>query len=365
MNITAAVARKKGEPLVFEELQIEDPREDEILVRVVGCGVCHTDLAIREQYYPTPFPVVLGHEGSGVVEKIGSRVTSVKPGDHVIMSFLTCGECDACISGRYVMCPEYFNCNFSGRRKDGTSPLKKGDEVINGCFFSQSTFANYALATERNTLKVSKDLPLEILGPLGCGIQTGAGASINSLGVRPGSSLATFGCGTVGLSAIMGAHVCGCTKNIAVDISDERLELARQFGATHGINSKKTDPIKAIQKITGKGGADYSLECIGLPQVVRQAVDCLRTPGLCGLIGASPMGTETRIDMNNMLFGRTLRGINEGDSIPQLFIPILLELHEQGRFPFDKLITMYDFKDINQAFDDIESGKVLKAVVKM
>lgn len=364
MRIQAAVAREKGGKLSIEQLELEDPKEHEILVKVVACGVCHTDLAIRDQYYPTPFPVVLGHEGSGIVEKVGSKVTKVKPGDHVVMSFLACYECELCKEGHVTYCPDFYLANFSGGRMDGSIPLKKDNEVIHGCFFSQSTFANYALATDQNIVKVDKDLPLELLGPLGCGVQTGAGAVMNALRPAAGSTIAVFGVGTVGISAIMAALVCGCTKIIAVDINNERLELSKTFGATHTVNSKDTDPVQAIREITG-AGADYSIEAIGKPGVLRQAVDCLRTTGLCGLIGAAPMGVEVGIDMNNILFGRALRGIIEGDSIPDVFIPKLIELYRQGRFPFDKLVTYYDFKDVNQCIEDLEAGKIFKGILRM
>lgn len=364
MDIKAAVVREKGGKLGIEDVQLEDPKENEVLVRVVACGMCHTDLAIRDQFYPCPFPLVMGHEGSGVVEKVGSKVSKVKKGDHVVMSFLACYHCELCEEGHVTYCPDFYLANFSGGRMDGTIPLKKGEEVIHGCFFSQSTFATYALATDRNIVKVDKSLPLEILGPLGCGIQTGAGAVINSLKPGPGSSIAIFGAGTVGISAIMAAYVCGCTTIIAVDIDDERLEFTKTFGATHVINGKKTDPVKAIQEITG-AGVDYSLEAVGKPILVRQAVESLRTTGVCGVIGASPMGTEFSLDMNNVLFGRTVRGVIEGDSIPDVFIPKLIDLYKQGRFPFDKLVSFYDFKDINRCIEDLEKGKIYKGILRM
>jgi aryl-alcohol dehydrogenase len=365
MKIQAAMVRDKGGKFEIETMELEEPRDDEVLVRVAGCGVCHTDLAIRDQYYPTPLPCVLGHEGSGVVEKVGSKVANVKPGDHVVMSYLSCGRCDTCKTGNMGYCPDMYTCNFSGGRMDGSSPLTMDGDRVNGCFFSQSSFATHCLANEHNVVKVSDDIPLEMLGPLGCGVQTGAGAVINALKPEAGSSIAIFGVGTVGISAIMAALVCGCTKIIAVDINNERLELAKSFGATHGINGKETDPVAAIQELTGGAGVQYSLEAIGNPMVTRQAVDCLRTTGLCGLIGAAPMGSEVKIDMNMILFGRTLRGIIEGDAIPQKFIPEMIELYRQGRFPIDKMMTYYDFKDINKAVEDLEKGKIIKGIVTM
>ncbi len=364
MDIKAAVVREKGGKFLFEDLQLEDPRDNEVLVRVVACGVCHTDLGVRDQYYPTPLPAVLGHEGSGVVEKVGKNVTKVQPGDHVVMSVLCCGKCHACLSGKPTYCENMYLCNFSGGRLDGTSPLSKNGERINGCFFSQSTFATHAIATEANVVKVSKDVPLELLGPLGCGIQTGAGTVMNALHPNPGTSIVIFGMGSVGLSALMAAKICGCTKIIAVDLSDERLELAKSFGATHGINGMKTDTVKAVHELTG-GGADYSVEAIGNPKVFRQAVDCISVTGMCGLIGMTPMGTEVSFDMNGLLFGRNVKGVIEGDSVIDVFIPRLIDLYLQGSFPFDRLITYYDFADLNKAVEDLEKGKVFKGIVKM
>ena len=363
MKIKAAVVHEKGGPFTIEELDLDEPRADEVLVRIVGSGVCHTDLAVRDQHLPSPLPGVFGHEGSGVVEKVGSSVTKVKPGDHVVMSYLTCGDCPACLKGTPVQCRELFLSNFGGVRADGSLTIRKGEEQIHGSFFGQSSFATYALATDRNVVKVDKDLPLEILGPLGCGVQTGAGGVINSLKARPGSSIAIFGAGSVGVSAILGAMVCGCTTIIAVDVLDERLNGAKSFGATHVVNSTLTDPVQEIQKITGVG-VDFSLECTGVPTVLRQAVDALAVGGIAGLIGGAPPESEVRLDHLGILNGRTVRGIVEGDSIPSIFIPQLIDLYKIGRFPFDRMIKFYPFEQINQAVEDSEQGKTLKAILR-
>jgi len=363
MQINAAVIREKSGLFQLESLTLDEPRENEILVRIAGVGICHTDLVCRDQYYPIPFPVVFGHEGSGVVERIGSAVTKFVPGDHVVLSFSSCGQCHPCREGKLGYCLSLFDKNFGCTRADGSTTLQKGEETVYGNFFSQSSFANYALAAESNAVKVPKDVDIELLGPLGCGIQTGAGAVLNALNPVGGSSIAIFGCGSVGLSAIMGAVVTGCARIIAVDTNDDRLALARELGATDVINPTVNEPVEAIQSLTGSGVL-YSLECTGIPQVTRQAVDCLTLTGVCGQIGVAPLGTECSIDMNSIMFGRTLRGIIEGDSIPDIFIPRLVELYKQGRFPFDKLVTYYPFDDINQAVKDTEEGRVLKAVLK-
>jgi aryl-alcohol dehydrogenase len=364
MKVTAAVVRKKGGPFLIEELELEDPREDEILIKVVACGLCHTDLVARDQHLPVPLPGVFGHEGAGVVEKVGSRVTKVSSGDHVVMSFLSCGTCPSCKKGVPTHCDVFLPSNFAGQRlADGSTTLRKGSEAIHGSFFGQSTFSSHALVSERNIVKVPNDIPLEMLGPLGCGIQTGAGGVINTLKASPGSSIAVFGAGSVGISAIMASVVSGCTTIVAVDINEQRLETAKTFGATHVLNSSKVNPTEEIQKMTG-GGIDYALECTGIASVLRQAFDSLCMGGICGLIGAAPAGSEVSLDMQNILNGRTLVGIVEGDSIPEIFIPQLIELYKQGRFPFDRMVTYYPFADINKAAEDSEKGKALKAILK-
>ncbi len=364
MKIKAAVVREKSGPFLIEEVELDEPREDEVLVRIAGCGLCHTDLTAQHQGLPVKLPGVFGHEGAGVVEKVGSLVKKVKPGDHVAMSYISCGVCNACIKGHPTHCEMFPPLNFFGTRPDGSVTMRKGKETIYGSFFGQSTFASHALATERNIVKVPKDVPIEMLGPMGCGIQTGAGGVFNSLKAEPGTSIAVFGAGSVGVSAIMAAVVCGCTKIIAVDINNTRLKTARELGATHTINSGESDPIAEIQKITGSG-ADYSLECTAIPKVLRQAVDSLAVGGKCGLIGAAPLGTEVILDMQSILNGRTVLGIVEGDAVSAILIPKLIELYKQGRFPFDKMIKFYPFDQINQAVEDSEKGKTLKAILRL
>lgn len=363
MKIKAAVVREKGGPFRIEEIELDKPRDDEVQVRIVGTGVCHTDLVCRDQHFPAPLPAVFGHEGAGVVEEVGSRVTKVRHGDHVVMSYLSCGVCVRCKSGASSYCLDFLPSNFRGTRGDGSATMQKNGQTIHGAFFGQSSFASHILATERNVVKVSKDIPLEILGPLGCGVQTGAGGVINALRCRAGSSIAVFGAGSVGQSAVLAAVVSGCSTIIAVDLNAERLRTAKEFGATHTVNPSQTDPVQEIRTITGIG-VDYSLECTGNPQVLRQAVDALAVAGVCGLIGVAPFGAEVSLDMHCILNGRMVRGISEGDSIPDLFIPQLVELYKQGRFPFDRMIRFYPLDEINKAAEDSEKGRALKPVLR-
>lgn len=364
LKIHAAVVREQSGPFIVGEVILDPPGDDEILVKIAGCGICHTDLVCRDQYFPVPLPCVFGHEGSGVVEAVGRAVTDLAPGDHVVLSFDNCGKCPPCLKGPPGYCLELYAHNFLGTRTDGTVALHGHDGgKVHGHFFQQSSFATHAIARANNAVKIDSDLPIELMGPLGCGIQTGAGAVMNALRPQAGSSIAVFGAGSVGLSAIMAARVVGCATIIAVDLNPDRLALARELGATHAIPAGEGDPVEKIREITG-GGVLFSLECTGLPKVLRQAVDALTLTGVCGVIGVSPLGTEVALDMNSLMFGRSVRGIIEGDSIPRIFIPQLVELYRQGRFPFDKLVRYYPLDQINEAVHDTESGKVLKAVVR-
>ncbi|MEW6636871.1 MAG: NAD(P)-dependent alcohol dehydrogenase [Actinomycetota bacterium] len=365
MRIAAAVAREKEQPFSMEELELASPRSGEVLIRVVATGMCHTDLIVRDQWYPVPLPCVLGHEGAGVVEEVGEGVTKVEPGDKVVLTFASCGKCATCLSGKPTYCLNFFALNFGGARLDGSSPISDDGEPVHGHFFGQSSFATHALATERNVVKVGDDAPLELLGPLGCGVQTGAGGVLNTLHPEAGSSIVVFGTGAVGLSAIMAARIAGCTTIIGVDIKPARLELARELGATHTINGTEANAVEAVKEITG-GGADYSIETTAVPAVLRQSVEALAPLGTCGLIGAAPLGTDASLDMNDILIpGKTVRGIVEGDSVPDVFIPRLVELHAQGRFPIDRLVRFYDLDGINEAAHDAEEGEAVKPILRV
>lgn len=365
MQAHAAIIENKGGEFVLDDVTIEEPRDDEVLVKIAAAGMCHTDLTVRDQYYPTPLPAVLGHEGSGVVEKVGSAVTTVKPGDKVVLSFSYCGTCPSCLKGHQAYCPSLFPLNFMGRRLDGSTPITRNGEELNAVFFGQSSFATYSIAGENNCIKVSDDAPIELLGPLGCGIQTGAGTVLNALQPEPGSSIAIFGVGSVGLSALMAAKTSGCLKIIAVDRNPARLELARELGATDVIDASDTNAQEAITEMTG-GGVDYAMDTTAIPEVLRSAVDSTHNMGETAVVGGAPLGTEFSLDMNNMLFGRKLRGIVEGSSTPQVFIPQLIALHQAGKFPFDRLCSYYDLDQINQAVEDTEkTGEAIKAILKM
>ena len=365
MRITAAVTESAKAPFVLQELDLGDPLAGEVLVRVAAAGICHTDLIVRDQWYPVPLPAVLGHEGAGIVERVGEGVTLVAPGDRVGMSFDSCGHCPTCRTGRPSYCHDFWAYNFGAARTDGTTALSRDGRPVHSHFFGQSCFATHAVARERNLVKLPESIDLEIAAPLGCGIQTGAGAVLEALRAPAGSTIAVFGTGAVGLSAVMAAVVAGCTTIIGVDINPARLELASELGATDVIDADAQDAGEEIRRITGYG-ADFSVETTAVPTVLRQAVDCLAPRGACGLIGAPAMGTEVSLDMNTILVGgRVVRGIVEGDSVPQTLLPRLIQLWEQGKFPVERLMTFYDFDRIDEAAHDAESGKVIKPVLRM
>jgi aryl-alcohol dehydrogenase len=362
VKIQAAVSRDATRPPDLETLDIEEPRPGEILVRMVATGICHTDISVHERDR-SPKPIVLGHEGAGIVERVGSGVSRLVPGDPVILSSNSCGECPSCRQNAHSYCYEVMPRNFGGRRPDGSTPLAKDGAPINARFFGQSSFATYALADERSAVKAPLDLPLEIMGPLACGVMTGAGAVINSLQVRPGQSIAIFGTGAVGLSAVMAAKIVGATRIIAVDVVPARLELARELGATDSIDASAGDAAQLIKDRT-RYGVDFTFNTTRAPAVFTQALESLAPRGVAGFVGA-PFEPWTP-DMFQILGGgRTLRGIIGGDSSPGLFIPLLIEYYRQGRLPFDRLIRFYPFQEIAQAFADCEHGTTVKAVLRM
>jgi aryl-alcohol dehydrogenase len=365
MQIRAAVARAPHVPLSLETLELDDPRPGEILVRVVATGVCHTDVVVRDRMLPTPQPVVLGHEGAGIVEAVGAGVTKVAPGDHVVMTFDSCGACSNCAAGAETYCYAFFEHNFLAARPDGSTALRSGEDAVHSHFFGQSSFATHALCHERNAVSVPTDVPLELLGPLACGIQTGAGAVLNALGIGAGASFAVFGTGSVGLSAVMAARVVGAATIIAVDIDRGRLAVAETLGATHTIDSTSRAATAEIMELTG-GGLNFALDTTGLASVIRDAVEALAPRGTCGILGASGAGSEITLDeVHFMSGGRRLMGIVEGESQPDTFIPTLIDLYRAGEFPFDRLVTFYDLDRIDEAFRDCEAGTTIKPVVLM
>jgi Zn-dependent alcohol dehydrogenase len=360
----AAVLREAGKPLSLEQIEVGPPRDDEVLVRLAGVGVCHTDIVCRDGF-PVPRPIVLGHEGSGIVEAVGSRVGNIKPGDRVVLSFNSCGHCDSCAHDHPATCAQFLPFNFAGvRLADGSTPLSQGGQPLHGMFFGQSSFATYAIARGVNTVKVGNDVPLELLGPLGCGIQTGAGAVLNSLKLRASESLAIFGGGAVGLSALMAAVAAGSKRIVVVEPNPERRKLASTLGATAVLDPRETADVVAAVREASDGGVNHSLDCTGIPAVIGQAINSTLPGGTAGLVGVPPPEAAIPVTLLDLLIkGVTLRPITEGDANPQTFIPQMIALHRDGRFPFDRLIQKFRFDQINEAMHAAETGKVIKPVL--
>jgi len=364
VQVTAAVARTNGAPFTIEQLELDALRHNEVRVRMVATGICHTDTLVRDGIYPTPLPAVLGHEGAGVVEEVGDSVVSVVPGDHVVLAAAYCGHCRRCRNGQMAYCENLMAADFGGRRLDGATSLSKDGEPISSHFFGQSSFATYANVVEESVVRVDKDVPLEHLGPLGCGINTGAGTVLNELQPEIGSSLVVFGTGAVGCAAVMAARVADCATIVAIDIHDSRLELARELGATHVINSKTENVSERLREITADAGVDYVVDTTGIPALLRQAADALGVRGTVALVGAAKPGTEVSFEIGSSLVkGWTFKTVVQGSSVPQVFIPRLIQLWRDGRFPFEKLVNDYALEDINQGFEDSKSGKTIKPVI--
>ena len=306
----AAVIERKDAPFVMHDVSVEDPRPDEVLVRMVATGICATDAHVRQQLLPTPLPAILGHEGAGIVERVGSTVTHLKPGDHVVLSYNSCGQCKPCLSSHPAYCDKVLEANFAGARLDGSigvNAQEAGD--LHAHFFGQSSFATYALAHQRNTVKVPSDIPLEILGPLGCGLQTGAGAILKAMEVPVGATVAIF--------------------------------------------------IRQIEQ----RGVEFVLDTSGRASNLDAGISALAPLGCFGFVAFSA-DSGAMVDASRLAVGQTLQGIIQGDAVSALMIPQLIGLYRSGRFPFDRLITFYDFSDINQAFDDVAAGRVIKAVLR-
>jgi aryl-alcohol dehydrogenase len=365
MKITAAVVRERSGAFAIEQLDLCDPRADELLIEVAASGMCATDLHGRDAYYPTKYPKVFGHEGAGVVRAVGSAVSQFKPGDHVVMSYPWCGECLNCRTQRQSYCLHAFDLKMNGTRADGSTLHSQDGKPVYSAFFQQSSFGNFTIANERFAVKVRNDAPIEMLGPLACGGQTGAGAVLNVMKPKPGDSFAVFGVGAVGLSGLMAAKIAGCDLIIAIDVHEHRLKLARELGATHTINhAGRTDVVAEIRKLTGLG-LRYSLETSAIPAIFREAVDALMPAGTCVLLGSARAGTEVSFETPFLQNGRTVRGVIQGDSMPQQFIPQLVDHIMAGRFPLERMITFYDLADINLATAESSAGKTIKPVLRM
>lgn len=368
MRIRALVVEKKDAPFVEQEIDLEEPARGEVLVRIVASGVCHTDAITRAGDMPMPFPSVLGHEGAGIVERVGEGVTSVAPGDRVIIGWPSCGECRNCLDGQPRYCLRTGEALVSGRRfkgeRRGTTAYSRNGEPLNGHFFGQSSFATHSIASADALVKVDNSVPIELLGPLACGIATGAGAVLNEARPRLGDSILVVGVGAVGLAAIMAARNSGVTKTIAADIHDSRLKLAEEFGATHTINSRRTDLVEGVRRITGST-VDFAFDCTGVIPVIEQAAETVGMLGTLVLIGGAPANARFSLDHLRTLWGKRVIGVLGGGGRSSQLITGLVDLYRQGRFPFDRLVRYYELGEIEQALADSASGEVVKPILRV
>jgi aryl-alcohol dehydrogenase len=366
IDILAAVARQPGKDFSFEKLKLDEPNDDEILVRIEAVGLCHTDLVFRDMETAVAMPAVLGHEGAGIVEKTGSRIKKVAPGDKVLITYRSCGTCDHCLAHLPAYCRTLPELNFVGQRTDGSKSIRKEDEEVSGNFFGQSSFATHALTYERNVVKVDGNLDSAVYAPLGCGIQTGAGGIMRALSCKPGSSLVVIGAGAVGLSAVMAAVIQQCATIIVIEPLESRRKLASDFGATHTLDPHAGDVAVAIRQIIPQG-VDYVFDTSGAVSALEAAFNYLGSHGAIGLVGVpSKANAVLKFPIVQAItLGFSIKGIIEGDSEPDEFIPELIRLHQQNRFPFDRLITTYPFERINDAIQDQHDGKCVKVVLKM
>jgi aryl-alcohol dehydrogenase len=363
MKVLAATSNGPRSLFEIRELNLENPRADEILVRIAGVGLCHTDIVFKDAMPHYPRPAVFGHEGSGIVEAVGSGVKAVIPGDRVILTFRSCGACDRCARGDPAYCRTMPQLNYTGAREDGSTALCCEAGAVASNFFGQSSFATHALAHETNAVKVDANLPIELLGPLGCGVQTGVGAVLRSLKVGKGDSLLIVGGGAVGLSAVMGAVIAGCSKIILSEPLSPRRSLATELGATHTVDPSSEDIQTYIRSILPEG-VDFALDTSGNASAIGAAAASLGSMGVLGLVGVAPSGTMVPCEVNKqMTFGQSIRGIIEGDSDPRTFIPELLGYVQSGKLPLERLVQTFPLSRINEAVEAQHRGDCVKAVL--
>jgi aryl-alcohol dehydrogenase len=360
MRIQAVVIRDPNDEYHLEPVDLADPRGEDVLVRVVGAGMCHTDSLLRAPGFAA-LPMIPGHEGAGVVEAVGPDVRDIRVGDHVVMSFDSCGKCANCRIRHPAYCYDFIPRNIVGRGSDGSTSATghDGKEIGNG-WFHQSSFATHAMGTERNVVRVAQDLPLEVLAPLGCGVQTGAGTVLNVLAVQAGDSVVIFGCGAVGLSAVMAANLVGASPIVAIDLHDSRLRLATELGATHRLRGDDPHLPTQLLDITN-GGTRHAIDTTGDPAVIATAIGVLRPLGSLGLVGVVT-GPITLAPMD-LAVGRRIIGVLEGDAVPQVLVPQLIDWWRDGRFPVEKLVAFYPLSKVDTAERDSLSGAVVKPVL--
>jgi aryl-alcohol dehydrogenase len=361
MKTRAAVVEGQGQPFTIAEVELDEPREDEVLVRMVATGICHTDITMGHFLPPEMFPNVFGHEGAGIVEAVGPQVQGLAPGDHVVMSFRSCRDCAKCKAGLVGYCDQTLLLNYMGMRMDGSTSLQRDGSPVFGNFFGQSSLAAHALAYTDNCVKVDPDLDLSILAPYGCGFQTGAGTVLNVLRPKADDSLVVYGVGAVGLAAVAAAAAEGVESVVAVDPLAGRREVAERLGATTVDPTGVDSVVDRVKELTG-GGATYGIDTTAIPEVVKQAQQSLAIRGTLVALGLG--AEEYAIDAIDLLQGgKTVMASIEGDSDPQEMVPRLIAMRAAGSFPMDDLVTTYPADEVDRAVADVTSGAVVKPVL--
>ncbi|HLH67378.1 MAG TPA: Zn-dependent alcohol dehydrogenase [Solirubrobacteraceae bacterium] len=361
----AAVLRAPGRPLEVQELEVSEPGAEEVLVRLVASGVCHSDYHVQLGEWAAPMPIVLGHEGAGVVAAVGERVQGLQVGDSVVLSWSpSCRRCEWCVSGRPQLCSQAEAFAYRSVMADGTTRLRRGDEAVHA-YLALGTFGEYAVVHESAAIRVAGSVALEAAALVGCAVATGFGAVVNTARVPAGASVAIIGCGGVGLSAVQGARATAAGPIIAVDLHDEKLDLARSLGATHGVHAGREDPVAAVRAITGGRGVDFALEAIGLPRAIEQAVEMLAAGGSAVLVGQAP--DDSRISVDPLrISDRELRiiGCNYGSCRPPVDFPRLLDLCARGVIDLEAMISRrIGLEDVNHAFAAMGAGEGLRSVI--
>ncbi|WP_435742476.1 NAD(P)-dependent alcohol dehydrogenase [Nocardioides sp. SYSU DS0663] len=367
MQTTVAVVNGPGQDFTLEQVEVDGPRADEVLVRVVATGLCHTDVTMASMLPAEMYPHVFGHEGAGVVEAVGDRVAGIEVGDHVVMSFRSCRECVRCREGLVGYCDSSLLLNYMGMRADGSTAYSRESGPVFSNFFGQSSFSRHAIAYADNCVVVDRSLDLTRVAPYGCGFQTGAGTVLNVLQPRPEDSLVVYGVGAVGLAALAAASSLGVTTVVAVDLMDSRLERAAALGATvvnpATLAAQGDGPtvVDRVKELTG-GGATYAIDTTAVPAVVKQAQQSLGVRGELVVLGLG--AEEYQLDAIDMLQnGKVVKGSVEGDSDPQEMVPRLIAMHAAGQLPVDEWIRTYPFEEIGTAVADLHDGTVVKAVL--
>ena len=362
MEMKAAVLYEANKPMVVETVELDDPADGEVLVRMVAAGVCHSDYHVMKGEWAMPMPIVLGHEGAGIVEKVGGGVHRVRPGQKVILNFrANCGACHYCTIGRPVLCDGIETPRV--HMFDGTNRLRKGSQEINH-MARTACFAEYAVVPESGAVPVRDDMPLNQASLVGCSVMTGVGAVINTARIEPGSTVVVIGCGGVGLNAVQGAVLGGADRIVAVDTLDNKLEYAKQFGATDVINAGNGDAVGRVLEMT-KGGVDYAFEAIGNVDTIRQAYDMCRLGGTTGVVGMAP--DQDEVSINALSLPRTekaILGSYYGSARPWVDLPRMADLYLNGRLQIDPMISrVYPLDEINEAYDALGAGEVARSVL--